>query len=130
MASPGNYGLKDQALAIKWVHENIVNFGGDPSKITLMGHSAGAASVHMHMLSNTTREYFSRAVSLSGTAFNSWAVQPPKLIKDRLTRLSKRTRCRLTGRNGTVNFMNCIRRMNPYILVGQQRWIRVKTMRA
>lgn len=49
--APGNYGLKDQLAALRWVQENIANFSGDKNKVTIFGQSAGAASVHFHMIS-------------------------------------------------------------------------------
>lgn len=48
---PGNYGLKDQLLVMRWVKQNIAQFGGDPGAVTLYGYSAGAGSAHLHMLS-------------------------------------------------------------------------------
>jgi juvenile-hormone esterase len=72
---PGNFGLKDQALAIEWVKKNIQYFGGDDRKITLMGQSAGASSVHLHMMSSSewARDSFQRAVMLSGNGNGPYA---------------------------------------------------------
>ncbi|KAG1668976.1 Cholinesterase [Nymphon striatum] len=49
-AIKGNMGLYDQLLVFQWVHENIGRFGGDPKRVVLIGYSAGAASVHYHLL--------------------------------------------------------------------------------
>lgn len=48
---PGNAALKDQVLVLKWVKEHIAQFGGDPEQVTLMGCSAGAWSISLHMVS-------------------------------------------------------------------------------
>lgn len=47
----GNMGLKDQLMVFHWVKDNIEHFGGDPNNITLFGPSAGASSIHLHMMS-------------------------------------------------------------------------------
>lgn len=69
---PGNMGLKDQVLALKWVQENIHNFGGDRSRVTLTGYSAGGASVHFHYFSPLSRGLFANGISHSGCTLDPW----------------------------------------------------------
>ncbi|XP_071941153.1 cholinesterase-like [Antedon mediterranea] len=73
--APGNYGMLDQVLALKWIQNNIAAFNGDPNNITLFGQSAGGASVHLHILSPLSRGLFQRAIMESGTALCAWAVE-------------------------------------------------------
>ncbi|NLA40695.1 MAG: carboxylesterase family protein [Smithella sp.] len=62
----GNYGLMDQAAALKWIRENIMQFGGDPENITIFGQSAGAGSVQALCASPKSKQFISKAISMSG----------------------------------------------------------------
>lgn len=84
---PGNAGLKDQVLALKWVKENIESFGGDPENITLMGQSAGASSAHFHCISEQSKNLFNRVILMSGCAYNNWALSPNRNWAIRLARI-------------------------------------------
>ncbi|XP_050679064.1 bile salt-activated lipase-like [Leptidea sinapis] len=71
---PGNQGLKDQTMALRWVKENIGQFGGDVTKITIFGESAGGSSVGQHLTSNNEKLY-NQAIMQSGTELAPWATR-------------------------------------------------------
>ena len=63
----GNQGIRDQQLALKWVQKNIHKFGGDPTKVTIFGQSAGSWSVIHHLFAPGSKGLFSGAIAQSGT---------------------------------------------------------------
>lgn len=66
--SAGDYGLMDMIAALKWTHNNIAQFGGDPGNVTIFGESAGSFAVSTMMASPLAQEYFQKAIGESGSA--------------------------------------------------------------
>lgn len=61
--SPGNYGILDQAMALKWIYDNAEYFNGDRDSITLFGPGAGAASSGLLMVSPETRHIVTKVIA-------------------------------------------------------------------
>lgn len=106
---PGNYGMKDQVAALKWVQQNIVAFGGDPEKVTIVGQSAGAASTHLHMYSPLSKGLFRQAISQSGSALASWAVTAPQQARERAYALGVITGC---SSNSSCALLECLKELS------------------
>lgn len=118
---PGNAGLKDQVVALRWIRDNISRFGGDPNNITLFGESAGGCSVHYHLLSDMSRGLFHKAIVMSGSALNPWGICPLKNLAERLAKAVG-----WTGEGGPVEMMKVLRAARPEALIKAQEAITTK----
>ncbi|KAJ8920752.1 hypothetical protein NQ315_004892 [Exocentrus adspersus] len=117
--APGNYAYKDQVAVLKWVQENIHFFGGDRERVTIFGQSAGAASVHYHMLSPLSRGLFRRAISQSGSALALWATPTNALQKMVLAAQASFVGCE-THISDNAKLVECLRKVPAKTLVESQ----------
>ena len=93
--APGNVGLLDQVMALEWVKENIGEFGGDPNDVTLMGESAGANSVALHLASPLSCKLFNRAIIQSSGMNPRWGFVDNELALKRAGTPKKLTQPRI-----------------------------------
>uniref|UniRef100_A0A1I8IS35 COesterase domain-containing protein n=1 Tax=Macrostomum lignano TaxID=282301 RepID=A0A1I8IS35_9PLAT len=110
--APGNMGLMDQRLAMKWIWTNARYFGGDPSRVTIFGESAGAVSVSLHMLLPESQKYFSRAIMNSGSALAYWASEDQARARHRAYILAVQLNC-YVGHGNRKRIIGCMRHISP-----------------
>ncbi|KAH8358592.1 hypothetical protein KR093_001220, partial [Drosophila rubida] len=104
-ALPGNFGLKDQRLALRWIKANIARFGGEPENLLLFGQSAGGASVHLQLLQQDTKQLARAAISISGNAFDPWVLQQG--YRQRAFELANMLGCQHA--NSSAGLRDCLR---------------------
>ncbi|XP_065082037.1 glutactin-like [Ochlerotatus camptorhynchus] len=74
---PGNAGMLDMIMALEWVQDHIVQFGGNPERVTVFGQSAGAAAISAMLYSPlVSQKLFSQVILQSGGSMATWAVDP------------------------------------------------------
>ena len=115
---PGNAGMFDQMEAIRWVKENIAQFGGNPDNITLMGESAGACSVSLHLLSPLSRNLFSQAIMQSASSLAPWGVISKTEALRRSLRLAENLKCP-HDKADVRSSIDCLRKLNASEIVAQ-----------
>lgn len=128
-------GLKDQSLGLTFIQENIQAFGGDPTRVTLLGEvftyiksfinviilkinymkmfqSAGAVCSHLHMFSPMSKGLFSNVVSQSGSGLHFWSInQEPKV---QAIRFANSVGC---NSNDTMEIKSCLKQLDVQQLI-------------
>ncbi|WVF70060.1 hypothetical protein IAT40_004847 [Kwoniella sp. CBS 6097] len=113
----GNYGIGDQVTALDWLHANIRAFGGDPDRITILGQSAGAASVRALLGSPKAIGKFAAAIpqsNLAGYAYASTYSEYYNISTE--YEVAAKPILNATGCLNASSQVDCLRQVDPFIL--------------
>jgi carboxylesterase type B len=114
-----NVGLLDQRVAIEWVRDNIAGFGGDPERISIMGHSAGGAAVGFHAYAYPKDPIVAGIISHSGTAV-SFIPNTPGFSRQGFLTAAQSIGCI----GSEDNVVSCMRQLDFMTLLGSIRSVR------
>lgn len=116
----GNFGIADQTVALAWVQKYISAFGGDPSRVTIVGQSAGAGSVFALLGSPKAIGHFSAAVAMSNLGGEGYALTYSQYYSiSELQSVAVDAILASTGCNQTTqqSALDCLRKVDAQTLV-------------
>ncbi|XP_033227859.1 esterase FE4-like isoform X2 [Belonocnema kinseyi] len=112
--APGNFGLKDQARAFKWIQQNIHIFGGDKNRVTIFGESAGAVCVNFHAISDASNGLFQQYIIQSGSVLAPWAYRKRSQFKPYVNQVAGKVGC---SKNNSADVIKCLRETSVHKLL-------------
>jgi len=117
----GNFGLKDQELALRWIKRHISSFGGDPDRITIFGESSGASSIGFHQLSATgSSTTFRRSIYQSGSPDSQWSFITAVDARQRSDKFFAAVNCSST--EDTEALLACLRQLDA-LFIRDNEWV-------
>jgi len=109
-----NQGITDQRMAMKWVQDNIAQFGGDKNSVTIMGQSAGSYSVCIHMVSPLSSGLFHAGILDSGTCDTLTILRDKSFAYSTANSLASLVGCNMTN---STEQLDCLQDVNSTLLV-------------
>lgn len=100
--------MKDQVEAMRWVRENILEFNGDPNRVTIAGGSAGAACAGFHLMSPMSKGLFHKVILQSGTPIGKGAINPTGISRKRAHALATIAACKT---DTSKQILDCLRKL-------------------
>lgn len=121
----GNVALFDMAAALRWVHEYIHFFGGDPKQISVIGHGSGATSaIHLSMSEEVSTEMINGVVAMSGSAYTKYAVD--ELPKQSVQQIATINNCGVAKTE--LEIVRCLRKINAEEIIRRDSQIQIERL--